>query len=467
VEPTLGEEGSHTVSAYKVDPIDYWRREGTWPKECFEQDDQTREYFNRDLEEESWFRKYWLPNMEHVLARKKSSSSLRGKQSESGAVGPSSTTPSDQKPREEKSTPYNDARYETVLKTKGSFLSKHKEGVTIESKNLCQTLLETKTEIPQDSLFRDDLFEDICEEIQNRNEAKVIQDIARLIIPSARHLAIRGANHLKILIESVNEGWNNSIAVTKPRPQPDYSVGFRREALTDDQLKRLQPFVGELTDTSYFMGTWYMYFPFLTCEVKCGAAALDVADRQNAHSMTLAVRGIVELFRLVKREKELHREILAISISHDHRAVRIYGHYPVIDGNKTTFYRHPIRTFDFTELDGKDKWTTYKFTKNVYDIWMPTHFKRICSVIDELPSEINFELSQQSELEFPEASGLSQELEGHRLSQQTDPESASLLEERDSQPSLGSSQDMTSNTSLSQGTQRGPFKVPKKRRTDE
>ena len=59
------------------------------------------------------------------------------------------------------------------------------------------------------------------------------------------------------------------------------------------------------------MATWKMYLPFLTCEVKCGAAALDVADRQNAHSMTLAVKGVVELFRLVKREKELHREILA------------------------------------------------------------------------------------------------------------------------------------------------------------
>jgi len=42
------------------------------------------------------------------------------------------------------------------------------------------------------------------------------------------------------------------------------------------------------------------------CEVKCGAAPLDIADRQNAHSMTLAVRGIAELFKLVKREKELH-----------------------------------------------------------------------------------------------------------------------------------------------------------------
>jgi len=95
-----------------------------------------------------------------------------------------------------------------------------------------------------------------------------------------------------------------------------------------------------------------MYFPFLMCEVKCGNLALDIADWQNAHSMTLAVRGIVELFRIVKREKELHLQILAFSISHDHGTVRIYGHYPVIDGNKTTFHRHPIRKFDFTELDG-------------------------------------------------------------------------------------------------------------------
>jgi hypothetical protein len=73
-----------------------------------------------------------------------------------------------------------------------------------------------------------------------------------------------------------------------------------------------------------------MYFPFLTCEVKCGAAALDIADRQNAHSMTLAVRGIVELFRLVKREKELHQESL-------------------------TFYRHPIYKFSFTALVSKGK----------------------------------------------------------------------------------------------------------------
>jgi hypothetical protein len=40
----------------------------------------------------------------------------------------------------------------------------------------------------------------------------------------------------------------------------------------------------------------------------------------------------------------------------------------MINGKKTTFYYYLIREFSFIELDGKEKWTAYKFTKNVYDI---------------------------------------------------------------------------------------------------
>ncbi|PVH71469.1 hypothetical protein DL98DRAFT_435141, partial [Cadophora sp. DSE1049] len=87
-------------------------------------------------------------------------------------------------------------------------------------------------------LFRDGLFYKTCEKIQDRNEARVVQDITRLIVPSAETLATFGVKDLEILIESVNEGWNSSIPVTQTRPQPDYSVGFRREAFTEDQLKK-------------------------------------------------------------------------------------------------------------------------------------------------------------------------------------------------------------------------------------
>ncbi|KAL8909885.1 MAG: hypothetical protein Q9171_004798 [Xanthocarpia ochracea] len=184
----------------------------------------------------------------------------------------------------------------------------------------------------------------------------------------------------------------------KTRPQPDFSVGFGRSAFTQEQLNKLKPFVGEPGSKviTYFMATTRMYFPFLTCEVKCGAAALDIADRQNAHSMTVAVRALGELFRSVKRGKELDLEILAFFISHDHRFVRIYGHYPLIEEDKTTFYRHPIHEFSFMALDGKEKWTAYKFTKDVYDAWMPILYTRICSAIEALPAGINFDLSQSA-----------------------------------------------------------------------
>ena len=268
-------------------------------------------------------------------------------------------------------------------------------GITDVSNDFCTTLLYSKQTVPSDSLFSDDRFVRTCRKIQGKNEARVVQDISRLIVPSAETLATYGATNLDHLNESVNKGWNSAITFYGPRLQPDYSVGFGRSAFTDKQLEELTPFVGEIADscTSYFMGRWRMYFPFLTCEVKCGAVALDIADRQDAHNMTLAVRGVVELYKAVKREKELHREILAFSVSHDHKMLRIYDHYPVIEGDKTTFYRYPVKDGCSTIEDGKDKWAGYKFIKNVYDVWMPIHLKRICSAIDELPPDLDFRVA--------------------------------------------------------------------------
>jgi hypothetical protein len=346
--------------------------------------------------------------MNRLFARERSTPSLRRKRSEGSLA--SSTTPSDQKSREEKSTLYRDARYKTMLETKGSYMERSELDITGESKSYCRTLLENEQTTPSNSLFQEDIFDMVCQTLQDKNEARVVQDIARLIVPSAETLFMFGARPLEVLAESVNEGWNNSIPLIGTRPQPDYSVGFKRKAFSGEQLQKLSPFIGKflLGAQSFFMATYYMYFPFLTCEVKCGSAALDVADRQNAHSMTLAVRAVVELFRAVKRENEIHREILAFSVSHDYRSARIYGHYAVIDGANTTFYRHPIHEFCFTALEGREKWTAHRFTKNVYSTWMPTHLKRLCSAIDRLPSGLDFDVPP-----LPEGSGLSQGVEFH------------------------------------------------------
>ena len=351
--------------------------------------------------------------MHHLLARQKSSVSLRRKRSETSLTR--SATPSDQRPREEKSAPYRNASYPTLLETLGdSYMDESRLGITDASKALHEDLLERECTTPKETLFADDVFDTACRNVRDKNEARIILDFARLLAPSPESLAAFGATDLDILVESVNEGWSNSVPITSPRPQPDFAVGFRRSVFSDVQLSKIRPLLGDVSSVSYFRATYYMFFPFLTCEVKYGATGLDLADRQNAHSMTLAVRGIVELFKLGKREKELHRELQTFSISHDHRTVRLYGYYPAFDGPKTKIHRHQVHTFDITALNGKEKWTTYKFTVAVYYHSLIL-LKKIRSLVDDLPPDFALEFSQQSEPQLSEPSGLSQQSEDQVL----------------------------------------------------
>ncbi|KAG8528404.1 uncharacterized protein KY384_007322 [Bacidia gigantensis] len=178
-------------------------------------------------------------------------------------------------------------------KTKGGFYGdNHELGISDSSERLCTRLLETTHMPPSDTIFEDDLFKEACQRLSGKNEARVTQDIARLLVSSAETLALRGMKQFNVLVESI---------------------------------RKLQPGIAEVMHFSYFVGIYYMQFPFLTNEVKCGASGLAIADRQNAHSMTLAVRGIVELFKLARKE----RELLTFSISHDDDGIRIHGYYPL------------------------------------------------------------------------------------------------------------------------------------------
>lgn len=296
-------------------------------------------------------------------------------------------------------------------------MSDHELGISDASKMLCRRLLEKQHTHPKNTIFSDKAFEKACRKLRGKNEARIIQDIARLLVPSAETLATLGDEHFNSLVESVNEGWNNSIPVTNPRPQPDYAAGFSRSAFSDDHFGKLQPALGDPLYRSYFMATFYMSFPFLTCEVKCGTTGLDIADRQNAHSMALAIRGIVALFKLAKREIELHRQILTFSISHDHRTVRLYGYYPIVNSPKITIHRHFIHSFDI--LVEKERWTAYDFTVQAY-IESLTLLKNIRSVINCLPPNFSLEPFQPSESQFSDPSKSSTPVENLTLAQDTE-----------------------------------------------
>ncbi|KAF2790958.1 hypothetical protein K505DRAFT_419475 [Melanomma pulvis-pyrius CBS 109.77] len=345
----------------RINPIDRWRRGPVWPNKYSEP------YTMSDLLTPNRF----MPSH-----------------------GASWAVLNDQIPREEGSASYLGSRYKLLLEAKGCFMHESDLGITEKSKNMYLALLQAQRTVPPESLFRDDIFKRTCRNIQDGSKGRVVQDISRLIVPSAETLATFGNRTLGPLAESVNEDWFNSIPLTKTYPKPDYSVGFKMEAFSKEQHEKLAPFIGDIiNEVSFFMATNYICFPFLTCEVMCSRGDLEIANGQNAHSMTLAVRAMVKLFQLAGREEEIDREILAFSVSHNHESVQIFGHYPVLNryDRHATYYCHPIRKFFIADLDGKEKWTAYKFIRNVYEMWMPTHLNRLRSVIDALPCDIGVE----------------------------------------------------------------------------
>lgn len=275
-------------------------------------------------------------------------------------------------------------RMELELKECGSFMSDHQEGVSPESTALCLELLTIPRKIRPDSQFAH-RFTGLCRYIKGKNKATVVRYLTRALVPSGVMRAIYGHEDLEFLSETIDARWINAMQCCQRRPHPDYALGIGRDAFTLEQLERLQLFLGTFEDESPFAATYDTLFPFLTAEVRCGEGSLDEADRQNALSQTVGLRGLVRLFRQVDRAHEVHREVLGFSISHNDEVVRIYGHYPFIDGDETTYHRHAIANFAFVPtLESDHRLKTPRFVSNLHDIWAPKHFQRICSAIDAL-----------------------------------------------------------------------------------
>jgi hypothetical protein len=72
---------------------------------------------------------------------------------------------------------------------------------------------------------------------------------------------------------------------------------------------------------------------------------------------------------------------------------------------------------------------------------MPMHLKRICSAIDELAPDVDFGVSEQLDSQVSD--------DPQHLSQRSEADSLSTIEQNDSQASLVMSQEATPNTSFS------------------
>ncbi|KIW13813.1 hypothetical protein PV08_06593 [Exophiala spinifera] len=318
--------------------------------------------------------------------RSRSSDSLSRRLSQSGD-GTESTVSADKK-----YSAYKDVNYPVVLETKGSFMRPSDAGLVKEDLILCEKLLYTHQPRPDQSLF-DDRFDKFQTLIRGRSEARVFLDLHPLLVPSVENLSISGREEFHGLIEGHNDPWVKGISFYGPRPQPDRTYGFKWSNFTELQRRKLGI---EPWEKSYYTAREDIYFPFLTSEVKCGKQGLDLADRPNAHSMTVALRGVVDVFRKANRASEVHRRALGYSISHDDRSVRIYAHYPEVDGENTLYFRETIKELNIGDERGEQRWISHQFTLNVCQIFAPALLKRLTAVIDELPDPLTRTLEPAS-----------------------------------------------------------------------
>ncbi|KAI9376754.1 hypothetical protein BJX61DRAFT_200 [Aspergillus egyptiacus] len=292
------------------------------------------------------------------------------------------------------------------LAQRGVFVEFYHSGRRLlpEEETLCQDLLATVVDVPEDRGFDDHHYHDTLMLLREANEVDIQKLIGVFVVPSLRHAMREHGVELRSMSESTRELWDcavnlhiRSIPESHPRlgprsfqlplPQPDHTVGFRWYAFTEEQCRKLWPAISGDPSANIFKARTTVFFPFLTAEVRSRAMHADfrTAELQNTHSMAIAMRGVVKLFSCVNREQELHGRVLGFSLCYDNEGVSIAAHWPYINGAEITYNCRTIKTCKFNE----DRWTAYRFVMGVYSNWAPDHLERLRSAIDAVP-EANF-----------------------------------------------------------------------------
>ncbi|KAJ5267850.1 hypothetical protein N7478_010658 [Penicillium angulare] len=282
--------------------------------------------------------------------------------------------------RDTRSYAYRAVNYVTILETKGCFMQPSPAGPMPDDIALCERLLHQPIATPQGTLFDDEYIDRFHYALRNRSEARLLVDLHPLIMPSAENQFIRGTQGLRDVIDGYNDPWLKTEPIYGPKPQPDHARGLKWSVFTESQRRKLgiRP-----DEKSPYTAREDMYFPYLTAEIKCGNQALELADRQNMHSMCIALRAVVSLCQAAGCTEEVHRRILGFSISHELDGFRIYGYYPEFEEDKVLFYRWPIAQPNAWTLE--DRWTCYRFVKNVDREFLRIHTDRLMRVIGRVP----------------------------------------------------------------------------------
>jgi hypothetical protein len=281
--------------------------------------------------------------------------------------------------REVKYREYKNPNYGGIMEALKSYMDDSIYGPRLDSINKCREYFNgPDVALPDPFPVQQRRF--ILDGLQSRLTC-ILVDLCSRLFPSLQDLSAFGLLQSDDLLEGACDRWQEAIPFLPTLPMPDRTVGFRQSALNDVQRANLGMFPGM---PSVFSAVADMSFPFLTFEMTCAGQALGLADRANANSMSVALRAVVELFRRAGRLPEIHREILAFSISCEPGVVRIYGHYPQLTGGTVSYWRYRLRAFSCGAEDAAERLTTRDFVSNICTKFAPAHLERLREVIDSL-----------------------------------------------------------------------------------
>ena len=86
--------------------------------------------------------------------------------------------------------------------------------------------------------------------------------------------------------------------------------------------------------------------------------------------------------------KELYGKVLVFTISHNNRIANLYGHYADAgdrSNEEPEFYRFDIDISSLVMYDGRDRYKSYNFVRNLYEKFAPEHLRRIKDAVAHLP----------------------------------------------------------------------------------
>ncbi|PYI04442.1 hypothetical protein BO78DRAFT_271847, partial [Aspergillus sclerotiicarbonarius CBS 121057] len=245
-------------------------------------------------------------------------------------------------------------------------------GPVPEDLDFCEALFEKECPIPEDTMFEPARIDEFRSGLFGQSATRLLIDLHPLLFPGANVQVIRGRRDLAPVIDGYNDVWAKSEEIFGRKPQPSHTRGLRLSMLNDTQRFKLEIEPGE---TSLYAATENIFFPYLVGQVRGDLEPLDRADEEAVHCMSIALRGLVHLARMAGRAESVHRRILGFSILHDVHTVSIYGFYPVIEGERTSYCRRLIRQFPLWKES--TKWTCYRFVYNIDEDFLPLHTARI------------------------------------------------------------------------------------------